>query len=169
MRCVCWMGTALLLFAGCCSAQSIASQKNARSTAKSLVVTDMITIASEPATNTITPLGCDSEGNFYLMTEVDAESGIHKFNSKGQQVTLFRANSAVDGKMAILFHEPQTKDELIKVVDLEGRELATYRITADNGRSALGPAFICYSEDPERFTFVTTTDDRLAFKIAEPR
>jgi hypothetical protein len=57
------------------------------------------------------------------------------------------------------------KDVILKVVDLEGHELATY----DVGTPDLGIAFVCFAP-PEKFTFLTKTPDNfLGFSVAEPR
>ena len=73
-------------------------------------------------------------------------------------------------RIAILFREAQTHKQLVKVVDLEGSEVATYSDEVVNGRSRLGLAFACYTDSPERLTFLGTTDDnKLQLKVAEPR
>lgn len=76
-------------------------------------------------------------------------------------------------RIAVLFFQPQTKEALLKVVDLEGHAVATYRETkaeAESKPSSLGLGFVCYTENPERFTFASTGDDgQLQFLIAEAR
>ncbi|HWO36141.1 MAG TPA: hypothetical protein VNO32_45710 [Candidatus Acidoferrum sp.] len=73
-------------------------------------------------------------------------------------------------KIAVLFRQEQTRKEIIKVVDLEGHDVATYDEPTQDGRQTLGLAFICYTENPQRFTFLTTTeDDRLGLVIATPQ
>jgi hypothetical protein len=76
-------------------------------------------------------------------------------------------------RIAVLFVDPQTHQKLMKLVDLEGHELATYDEVAANSSSPtdmLGGAFACYSANPERFTFLGADDkDRVQFWIAEPR
>jgi hypothetical protein len=72
--------------------------------------------------------------------------------------------------IAILFFQSQTRQKLLKVVDLQGREQATYSEAKEEGNPGLGLAFACYAQNPERFTFLTETeDDRLALEIAQPR
>lgn len=83
------------------------------------------------------------------------------------------------GRIAVLFSEPQTYEKILKIVNLEGRELATYSgdatyLTDTAGKAnktrPLGGAFACYTTDPERFIFLATgTDDKLEFRIAEAR
>lgn len=53
-------------------------------------------------------------------------------------------------RIAILFREPQTRQELIKTIDLEGREIATYEERMNGTYGELGSAFACYSQNPER-------------------
>jgi hypothetical protein len=70
-------------------------------------------------------------------------------------------------RIAVLFYNDQTRESLIKVVDLEGREVATYEAPAANGGATLGRAFICYQANPDRFTFLTVLDQgKLGIKTA---
>src|ERR1700683_235917 len=74
------------------------------------------------------------------------------------------------GKIAILFRKELTMDEFLSVVDLKGHEIATYSEPVIAGRHALGPAFVCYADNPERFIFLTTTEDhKLGLVIAKPQ
>jgi hypothetical protein len=60
----------------------------------------------------------------------------------------------------------------MKIVDLEGREIATYDELKVNGKPKdyLGAAFACYSENPTRFTFLGSEDgEKLQLLIAEPQ
>ena len=73
-------------------------------------------------------------------------------------------------RIAVLFRQEQTRKEIIKVIDLEGHEVATYDEPVKDGRPALGMAFVCYTNNPEEFTFLTTMEnDRLGLVIASPR
>jgi hypothetical protein len=76
-------------------------------------------------------------------------------------------------RIAVLFAQPQTEEEIVKVVDLEGHEVATYYQPVVNGKPKYGRlslAFACYTDNPERFTFLSAGDeDKLQFLIAEPR
>jgi hypothetical protein len=81
-----------------------------------------------------------------------------------------------DDRIAVLFVQRETHEKLMQVIDLEGHELATYDYDkpADGGSKSnvahLGLAFACYSAKPERFTFLTTTDDhRIQLQLAEGR
>jgi hypothetical protein len=105
---------AALLFVANCRSQTLPSEKApapaAELTYKSLFFSDDMIVTSEPATSVFTPLRCDSDGNLYLMNQVDAVSAIHKFNSKGQQVALFQSAAATDVKIATAAHFSVSKD-----------------------------------------------------------
>ncbi len=79
----------------------------------------------------------------------------------------------VGNRIAVLFYQPQTGEKQMKVVDLEGHEIATYDQIKVDGKPKndfLGSAFACYTEDPQRFTFLTTGDgDKLELRAAEGR
>jgi hypothetical protein len=74
-------------------------------------------------------------------------------------------------RIAVLFYEPQTFETIMKIVDLEGHELATYNELMENGKpkpDALGAAFACYTQQPERFTFLGGDNEhKIQLKIAE--
>jgi hypothetical protein len=77
-------------------------------------------------------------------------------------------------RMAVLFYEPQTNEKIMKIVDLEGHELATYDEPQADGKSTLGflgLAFACYTQQPERFMFLTSNgqEHTLQFRFAEAR
>src|SRR5437879_11851922 len=73
-------------------------------------------------------------------------------------------------RIAVIFWQPQNYEQIIKVVDLNGRTVAThYEPAAKDGEQPLGLGFACYTQNPERFTFLETTDDnRLALITATP-
>jgi len=76
-------------------------------------------------------------------------------------------------RIAVLFAQSDTQGQIIKVVDLEGHEIETLNQPVENGQpkyGRLGLGFVCYTDNPERFTFLSTGDnDKLEFLIAEPR
>jgi hypothetical protein len=121
-----------------------------------------------------------SDGNIYLMRNL-SPAIVYAISPGGAVVKHFKVDPGKDhyqpfvmhivgGKIAILFRESQTHEQFVKVVDLDGHEIGTYSDTVTNGRSSLGLAFACYTENPERLTFLGTTEDhRLQLKIAEPR
>ncbi len=76
-------------------------------------------------------------------------------------------------RIAVLFAQPDTQEQVMKVVDLEGHEIETFDQPVENGQpkyGRLGLGFVCYTDNPERFTFLSTGDNnKLEFLIAEPR
>lgn len=74
-------------------------------------------------------------------------------------------------RIAILYFQPQTPNMFIKILDLEGREVTTYKPMMENGKeyNPLGLGLACYALDPERFTFISTNEkNRLVLKVVEP-
>jgi hypothetical protein len=76
-------------------------------------------------------------------------------------------------RIAVLFVDEQTHDKIMKIVDLEGHDIAAYDELRANGKPVhglLGTAFACYTENPTRFVFLGSSDDnKLQLWIAEPR
>jgi hypothetical protein len=75
-------------------------------------------------------------------------------------------------RIAILFWDKQAGDEVMKILDLEGHEVATY--DAPKGarifEGGIGPCFACYTQNPIRFVFLGHDQDhKVQFLIAEPR
>ena len=57
-------------------------------------------------------------------------------------------------RIAVVFTNENANNSIMKVVDLEGRELATYDElkASDDGKSGIpSGAFTCYTENPTRF------------------
>jgi len=121
------------------------------------------------------------DGNIYLMRRM-SPAIFYAISPGGEVVKRFfvDAGSAdlspiamhLSGtRIAILFRNPQTREQIIKVVDLSGKKVATYDDQHINGKGMLGSAFACYATNPaERFFFLFTADDGyLGFRIAEPR
>jgi hypothetical protein len=67
----------------------------------------------------------------------------------------------VENRIAVLFRDHETMQQILKVVDLEGHELGIYDDLGPAGkrRRDLGVAFACYTLNPERFTFLTNTNE----------
>ena len=129
-----------------------------------------------------TQLETAPDGNVYLMRwtnpaiiyaispggEVVRRMKIDPGNAKYYPRTLH----AFQNRIAILFVEHDTFEKIMKIVDLEGHEIATYDElrTKDKNQSMLSSAFYCYNENPTRFVFLGTEDDgRLQFVTVEPR
>jgi hypothetical protein len=75
-------------------------------------------------------------------------------------------------RIAVLFIEEHTYEKIMRIIDLEGHEIATYTelMAKDKPQAFLTGAFYCYTENPTRFTFLGANDDsKLQIWIAEPR
>jgi hypothetical protein len=118
------------------------------------------------------------DGNAYLMRRlpnpivyVISATGevLRRFTVKASQKGMSAVSMHVaETQLAVLFRDADTNEQRLKVVDLEGREVITYEDKAPNRRSVLGPAFVCFSDNPVRFTFLSSTKDHLlGIKIAE--
>jgi hypothetical protein len=142
-----------------------------------------VVAAEHPSNNSAIELGTAEpapDGNIYLMRRfspalVYAISAggavVHDFQVDPGDLRYLPIHMHVSGNtIAILFRNDLTKQGLMKLVDLEGHEIATYAISDDKTDRPLGPAFACYMPRPDRFTFLTTMENgSLGFKIAEPR
>ena len=119
------------------------------------------------------------DGNVYLMRRL--AHAIFYAISTGGSVRRFEVDPGRDdfmpesmhisgNRIAVMFWQPQTYEQIIKVVDLNGRTVAThYEPAAKDGEQPLGLGFACYTQNPERFTFLETTDDnRVALITATP-
>ena len=121
-----------------------------------------------------------SDGNIYVMRRI-SPAIVYAISPGGEVVRRFTVDPSVadyaplsmhiaGDRIAILFREPQIGKELVKVTDLEGTEIATYTEPVKDDQGVLGSALACYSQNPERFTFLFTSDDGyLGFRVAEPR
>jgi hypothetical protein len=76
-------------------------------------------------------------------------------------------------RIAVLFVKMHSNDLIMKIVDLEGHEIATYdgpKPSPKGSNSSLSAAFACYTENPTRFVFLgANDDDKVQFWIAEAR
>ena len=126
--------------------------------------------------------GVAGDGNAYLMRRTSpaifyaiSPGGevIRRFTvSAGKNKASFMplAMHVADRKLAVLFHDSQTKDQVIKVVDLEGHQLGSYEDERVDGKLSLGLSFACFSDNPkDRFVFLgQTSDKKREFRVAEP-
>jgi hypothetical protein len=123
------------------------------------------------------------DGNIYLMRWLSSPI-FYAISPGGEIVRHFTVdpgsqdwtpvNMHISGnRIAVLFRKSQTNAKVMKIVDLEGHELATYDELWSDGRPTFGPlgfAYACYSSQPERFTFLITDDKyRIELKQVEPR
>lgn len=118
------------------------------------------------------------DGNVYLMRRlspaifyvVSADGSTRRFTVDPGDPDLLPSSMHISGnRIAILFRKELSNHQILKVTDLNGNEVATYEEPLIEGFPALGPAFICYSSSPERFTFLTTmANGKLGLKSAHP-
>jgi hypothetical protein len=122
-----------------------------------------------------------TDGNIYAMRWV-SPAAFYAISRGGEVMKRFTLDPGDPGyqpeqmhvsgnRIAVLFRQPDTKDQIMKIVDLEGQELATYDIRRpDQPESEPLGAFACYALTPERFTFLTTDHDRkIKLKQVEAR
>lgn len=124
-----------------------------------------------------------SDGNIYVMRWL-SPAIFYAVSPGGEVVRRFKVDSGEDNfkpvsmhiagkRMAVLFYEPQTMEKVMKIVDLQGRDIASYDELREGGKAKLGTlglAFACYTVKPERFTFLVAGDDhRIELKLVEPR
>ena len=120
------------------------------------------------------------DGNLYLMRWM-SPAIIYAIAPTGEVVRRFTVDPGdanahpvamhlSGNRMAVLFLQPETWERTMKVVDLEGHEIATYKQTTKAADATVGAAFVCYTADPQRFTFLgATSESRLQLIIAEGR
>jgi hypothetical protein len=124
-----------------------------------------------------------SDGNIYVMRWL-SPAVFYAVSPGGQVVKRFEVNPGdnlmmpismhISGnKIAVLFYQRNTFDEVMKIVDLEGHEIASYDEVHEGDKrvpDTFGLAFACYTTKPDRFTFLTAGDDhRIELKLVEPR
>ena len=124
-----------------------------------------------------------SDGNGYLMRWTNPAI-IYAISAGGEVVRRIKIEAGGPGyrpskmhvmqnRIAVLFADPQTHEKVMRIVDLEGHEIASYDEPRVNGKpqgAMLGGAFACYTENPTRFVFLGANDDnKLQLWIAEPR
>ena len=82
---------------------------------------------------------------------------------------------AFQNRLAVLFLDYNTSEKIMKIVDLEGHEIATYDEVDSKDKDGkdepmLSGAFYCYTENPTRFVFLGAQDDgKLQLVTVEPR
>lgn len=120
------------------------------------------------------------DGNLYLMRWI-SPAIIYAIAPTGEVVRRFTVDPGdanahpvamhlSGNRMAVLFLQPETWERTMKVVDLEGHEIATYKQTTKAADATVGGAFVCYTADPQRFTFLgATSESKLQLIIAEGR
>jgi hypothetical protein len=124
-----------------------------------------------------------SDGNIYVMRWL-SPAVFYAISPGGEVVHRFTVDPGSSGYMpvqmhisgnriAVLFAHSSTQDKIMKIVDLEGQDIASYDELRADGKAKLGPlglAFVCYTARPERFTFITTDNNhKIQFKEVEAR
>ena len=108
-----------------------------------------------------------NDGNVYVMRYL-SPAMVYAISPGGEVVRSFTVDPGISGAMpvemrisgnriAIFFTLRSTHEKTMKIVDLEGHELATYDDQKIDTKNKPAPliAFACYAATPERFTFVT--------------
>ena len=120
------------------------------------------------------------DGNIYIMRWL-SPAVIYAVSPGGEVVRRFSidpgssrfmpVNMHVAGtRIAILFRDEGTKEQNLKVVDLNGEELASYDASGGDSTAPFGAAFACYFGKTERFSFLATdADHRILLRTVEPR
>lgn len=136
-----------------------------------------VVAADHPYSNRAVEFGqmdAASDGNIYLLRNL-SPAIIYAISPSGEVVRRFTVDTGgqtasmhISGsRIALLYREGDTSKYIIKVVDTEGRLLATYQQSITD---QLGFALACYAAGSERFTFVGMSDEGfLQLKFAEPR
>lgn len=145
-----------------------------------------ITSPSIPESNTAIDYGnleMGADGNAYLMRATNPAI-IYAISAGGEVVWRFSIEPGdanyrpmsmhlSQQRIAVMFFDEATHDKLIKIVDLEGHDVATYDELRAHGQPVnhmLGLAFTCYMTNPERFIFLGSGENsRLELWIAEPQ
>lgn len=120
------------------------------------------------------------DGNIYIMRWL-SPAVIYAVSPGGEVVRRFSidpgssrfmpVNMHVAGnRIAILFRDEGTKEQNLKVVNLNGEELASYDASGGDSSAPFGAAFACYFGKTERFSFLATDEDhRILLRTVEPR
>lgn len=142
-----------------------------------------LTSAAVPTSNPAVALGhaqSAKDGNIYVMRwlspavfYVVSPSGevLRRFTVDPGRSNLMPVTMHISGnRIAVLFRDNGTREQEMKIVDLNGEEIASYDATSPDPQRPLGAAFACYFAKTGRFSFRATDDDhRVLFRIVEPR
>jgi hypothetical protein len=124
-----------------------------------------------------------SDGNIYLIRWLTPAIA-YAISPGGEAVRRFTIDPGDGGfepfdvkissnRIAMLFFQPQHGADFVKVVDLEGHEIATYYNRTPNGKArsdSLGAGLACYTSNPDHFVFISADDDgKMQLITAEPR
>lgn len=121
------------------------------------------------------------DGNIYIMRWA-SPADFYAVSPGGEVVKRFKLDPGADyynpeqmhiagNRIAVMFWHTSS-DRMMKIVDLDGQELATYEINpaTDMPKSEPLGVFACYTLGPERFTFLANDKDlKLTVKQVEAR
>ncbi len=130
----------------------------------------------------LTQIEMAADGNAYLMRWTNPAI-VYAISPGGETVRRLKIDPGNSGyrpsdmhvfenRIAILFVDAESHDGIMKIIDLEGHEIAAYGEQRVNNKpnGMLGGAFACYTENPTRFVFLGASDEnKLQFWIVEPR
>jgi len=120
------------------------------------------------------------DGNIYIM-RWSSPASFYAISPGGEVVKRFKVDPGASyydpeqmhiagNRIAVIFRH-NGNDRIMRIVDLDGHELASYEISANAMPTSehLG-VFACYALNPERFTFLSSDNDfKLKVTLLEPR
>lgn len=118
-----------------------------------------------------------SDGNIYLLRNM-SPAIIYAISPAGEVVKRFTVETTgnvismhlANQKIAVLYKDGDAPTDAVRIVGFDGHVIATYHQKMKDGHGELGTGLACYAENPERFIFLSTTDEGfLQFKVAEPQ
>jgi len=133
---------------------------------------------TRPGSNLAVSLGqaaAGEDGNIYVMRRT-TPAVLYGISPAGAVVRRVEVGSpdpemmpttlhASANRLLVMFRNENTKEQLLKVIDMGSGDL-----TAQYRTNSLGAALACYLANDNRFVFMTNTKDRkMAFNIAEAR
>jgi hypothetical protein len=121
-----------------------------------------------------------ANGNIYVMRWISPAvfyvispggAVLRRFTVDAGNASLMPVMMHISGaQIAVLFRNESTKEQLVKIVNLEGEEVAEYGASSHGEKPAIGAAFACYSSKHTQFTFLASDDSRhIMLRTFEPR
>lgn len=120
------------------------------------------------------------DGNIYVMRWL-SPTVFYVVSPGGEVVRRFTVDPGTAGLMpvtmhiagdriAILFRDEGSREQHMKIVNLNGEEIATYDASPRDPEAPLGAAFACYFPKSGRFSFLSSDEEhRILLRIVEPR
>jgi hypothetical protein len=118
------------------------------------------------------------DGNIYVMRAL-SRALIYAISPGGETVRHFTVDSGDSSMMpsqmlisgnniSVQFMNYQTFDAVMKIVDLEGKEINTYKVSRAEEKAkpnyGVSTVYGCYAASPEHFTFLTS-DDKMRIQL----